>query len=55
MTLKRLNNMAVLHVHLDYIQDLSVESLMDEFINRTAVRQNMFAVGIRGIDMFHRE
>jgi hypothetical protein len=47
MTQRRLNNIAVLHVHHDYVQNLSVDSLIDEFINRNAIRQSTFAVGVR--------
>jgi Domain of unknown function (DUF4371)/hAT family C-terminal dimerisation region len=46
MTQRRLNNIAVLHVHHDYVQNLSVDSLIDEFINRNAIRQSTFAVGV---------
>ena len=45
MTQTRLNNVTVLNFHNDIEQQLNIESLMDEFINRAAVRQNTFAVG----------
>ena len=44
MTQTRLNNVTVLNVHNDTVQQLNIESLMDEFINKAAVRHNIFAI-----------
>jgi hypothetical protein len=42
MTQERLNNVALLHCHRDY--DINIENIANEFISRSAVRQNTFAV-----------
>ena len=46
ITLSRLSNIVVLHAYHDYVQDLSVETLSDEFNNGSAIRQNKLAVGV---------
>lgn len=42
MTQRRLNDIAILHVNRDLAQEISLESVADIFIKRTAARRNTF-------------
>ena len=42
MSQKRLNNIAVCHVHHDYIDDLKLESIVNEFISANERRLKLF-------------
>ena len=45
-TQQRLNHFAVLSAHKDVVRTLELDAIMDEFVNKTVQRQNMFGPNI---------
>jgi hypothetical protein len=44
MTQTRLNSISILNVHQDYTTNINIDTVMNEFISKSTVRQNTFAI-----------